>query len=677
MKKRLVLAVSVLSLLGICFAIFYQVANLKLLDRRGLRQKHGGTVAIEEEETPLSDDFDDEDLGDGYVRDGTDYNAPKEIQSSDITSFFCAFSTLYEDETLTMGNKRYALKADLDGDVVKGSFAAWDYDDSDERRFEADKSFMKELQEIIKNNNIVQYNGLDSEIKGIPDDYGATISVVYESGENIYAMDNSDNFLPPDAEDLLVQLFAGACAKGNEVIGVSVTEHFEAMNVPDGSGFIKFPILTIGRNDVFGETDDLKYPAEDALRDTIDAVNSKEADEARSSAGSFGKGSFDRGLYYDADCFVTRNDTEVVSFYVRACDYEDMEQSGENTFVRTYNIEAENGKILTFKDTFKNLKNLPGIIVSLLKKEYPKLDFNDNAEESISESIDDNDGDVCFALGNGFVHIFINEYVVNDRAGAYHLTLAVSDYPGLISNFYVTCPDNSLTRLDYNTDYFIKKDKSFRMECYEAPGEEDVYWKGIVGDNTYEATYYGHAPEAYLARKNKKNYLYLNLPTGDVSFHGIIYEIKDDGIEPVPEQGDMSMTIADNTTLDPDYFLMNINNVIDGTVCFMYPTGAFKIDDDGFPVSVANEYKLSGSRVKIKESGRYNPRNIEDAANSGGMFYVTEDTEVTPYASDLKSYIDFITTDEEESRILRFTIDSFSSDMKLDNFGKLEDVFKE
>ncbi len=675
MKKGIVLSISVLSLLGILIAIFYQVSSLKALDRTGLRQKPGNNVTIEDNGTPLEASVPKKITEDGYTIDNTDIEAPKKIESTKITSFFCIFSTLY-DETNILGNKRWELRADLDGSLVKGSYSAWDFQSSNERRFEADKAFMSDLFSIIDRFALSGYNGLDTETKGIPDEYGATISVVFDSGESIYASDNTNNFLPPEAEDELVQLFAAACANGKEVIGVSVSDSLQMVDVQNGSGYLKYPVLTIGRNDVFGETDDLKYPAEDELRYAINQINSEEYDEAFLASGRFGKGSQEKSFYYDSDLFITRNDTEVVSLYIKECSLEEADQEYENTTYKTYNIDASTGELLSFRDVFRDYDELSKLIADKLLEKYKGQRFPKEAAEAIEASITDEDGNICFALGNGFIHIFINEYVLNDAPGGYHLTLSLQDYPQLISNFYKIYPADTLTRLDYDTDYYIDDGLKFKMECDKDPGEEDIYWRGIVGENVCEATYYGHAPEAYLVRKNSKNYLYLNLPTGDVSFHGVIYEIKKSGLETLPEQGDLGLTVAENTTLDPDYFLMNMNEVIDGTVCFMYPTGAFKVDVDGFPASVSNIYRLQGSKVKIKETGRYNPSRVEDAANSGGMFYVTEGTEVTPYASDLKSYIDFITTEETEPRILRFTTDEFSPEMKLDNFGKLNDVFK-
>ncbi len=681
MKKGMVVGLSIMALIGFCIVLFYQVTHIdKPVVRKSMVSKRTNiidfvTETISDEETPLSAEIEDEEPEDGISVKNKNKIPQKEIESSEITSFYCNFSTLYEEDTHTMGNKQWKLRADFDGKTVKGSYKAFNSDSNDERRFDADKSFMKELFEIIRQYDLASYNGLDNETKGIPDEYGATLSVMFESGENIYASDNAENFLPIDAEDAFVQLFASACAKGSDVIGVSVTGHYEDVEVSGGRGHISFPLVHLGRTDAFGKVDELKYPTEDELHEAIDNINSFEMDEALAAKDSYEKGSKDKELFYDSDLFVTRNDTEVISLYVRENSRRDVNSSSILSFYRTYNVDSRTGNELEFSDVFRDIQGLPGLIEERLRKKYPGHKFDKDIEEHIRKSIMENDGDVCFALGNGFAHIFINEGVADNEPGSYHVTLPFEDNTKLISNFYTAYPEKTFTRLDYDTDYFLKGGLDFRME-YEIDEEEDITWRGISGRQTEELSLYGYAPEVYLTTMKDKNYLFLNVPTGDVSFYGIVYEITENGIEIPEDNGDLGLSVIPETTLDPDYVLMYVNEVIDGTVCFMYPTGVFKIDDDGFPVPASKEFRLTGGKVAIRESGRYNPRNSADASHSGGMFYVAEGTEVTPYASDLSNYIDFITVGEDESRIIRFTIDKFSSDMKLDNFGGLDKVFK-
>jgi len=72
----------------------------------------------------------------------------------------------------------------------------------------ADVDFMTRLQEIIAKYNLATYNGTNYFVSGISDEYGAKISVLYDSGEEIYATDNQDCFLPVGAMSELIELFS-------------------------------------------------------------------------------------------------------------------------------------------------------------------------------------------------------------------------------------------------------------------------------------------------------------------------------------------------------------------------------------------------------------------------------------------------------------------------------------
>jgi hypothetical protein len=693
MKKGLVVGLSIMALIGFCIAIFYQIAHIdEPVVKKSIVSRRTNIVdffkvavsdedttltenlEIEDEYTPLASGIEDEVPGDGNRVNNSNPNAKKEIESSQIISFYCTFSTLYEEGVLTMGKKQWKLRADYDGTTVRGSYLAYDSSTKDERRFEAGKAFMDYLMDIIDTYDLASYNGLDNEIRGISDEYGATLSVMFESGENIYASDNEENFLPLEAEDAFVQLFASACAKGSDLIGLSVSSQYEDVTLREGKGHILFPLLHIGRMDAFGKINELKYPVEEELREAINNINCFEMDMAMAAKDSFENGRKGRELYYESESFVTRNDSEVISLYIREKRQIDLDQTEESVSYRTYNVDSVTGNILLFSDVFRDLNQLPNLIDSSLKAMYPRKKFFEESSDRIRKSIMEGNGDVCFSLANGFVHIFINAGVVDDEPEGYHLSLSFEDNPKLISNFYGQCPDKTFTRLDYDTDYYVKGGIKFRMEC--DINEDDVKWRGTAGGRTFEAPFYGYAPDVYLTSTKDGSFLYVNVPTGDVSFYGMVYEITDKGLRIPEDNGDLGLSILPETTLDPDYVLMHVNEVIDGPVCFMYPTGAYMIDNDGFPVPAAKEYKLSGGKLKIRESGRYNPRNSSDALSSGGMFYVAEGTEVTPYASDLQNYIDFITVGEEESRTIRFVINEFSPNMKLDNFGGLDKVFE-
>ena len=63
------------------------------------------------------------------------------------------------------------------------------------------------LQKAVSEHDLAQHNGLSYRVSGLPEDYGATLSVTYASGESIHASHNQDCFLSIDAMEALEALF--------------------------------------------------------------------------------------------------------------------------------------------------------------------------------------------------------------------------------------------------------------------------------------------------------------------------------------------------------------------------------------------------------------------------------------------------------------------------------------
>lgn len=135
---------------------------------------------------------------DGGVRIRTSRNAPKVIHSTTLIDFDCRFST------------RYSLCQDIEKDIF--SFKAKLKDgkalvyNSKDKRWES-PDFLDKVQEIISKYNLAEHNGYGYFVSGISNEYGATLSALYQSGEKIYATDNQHCFLPIDAMKELIALF--------------------------------------------------------------------------------------------------------------------------------------------------------------------------------------------------------------------------------------------------------------------------------------------------------------------------------------------------------------------------------------------------------------------------------------------------------------------------------------
>lgn len=163
------------------------------------------------QQKPLS-----EEIEDGAVRDNSDPAAPKQIESTEITAFSCCFSVLDLEERGELGSfDYYTMKAQWTDGIVEGFYyPAYHHGAKDlAYTFQADASFMEQLQKVVAEQNLVQHNGWDHAVSGLPDQYGADLSVSYASGERIDAIDNQDNFLSMEAMGALIDLFSAYAMK--------------------------------------------------------------------------------------------------------------------------------------------------------------------------------------------------------------------------------------------------------------------------------------------------------------------------------------------------------------------------------------------------------------------------------------------------------------------------------
>jgi len=142
---------------------------------------------------------------DGGQRHYVNENAPKIVESEEITFFSCEASTTNVplNESPVAG-RYYTLYADASG----GSFEARGGGDVFAKRsFVPDAAFFAQLQQIVAKYDLAQYNGEYYTVAGLPPDLGAKLNIRYASDEQICASDNQSCFLPIEAIEELVCLF--------------------------------------------------------------------------------------------------------------------------------------------------------------------------------------------------------------------------------------------------------------------------------------------------------------------------------------------------------------------------------------------------------------------------------------------------------------------------------------
>ena len=203
MKKSLLLVLSitlaVLAVLALGILVYFKFFAL-VYDKDGMvYQAQGGPHVCHpshsEDDGPM----------DGGVTDNSDRNAPKSMESTQIISFDCRFSTMDIAEPGELGNHVYQLHAKLENGAVRGMYQVRDTGET--QSFRVSQKFLVEVQILVATYGLAQYNGHDCTVAGLPDEYGARLDVRYASRESIYANDNQDNFLPLEAMNELLNLF--------------------------------------------------------------------------------------------------------------------------------------------------------------------------------------------------------------------------------------------------------------------------------------------------------------------------------------------------------------------------------------------------------------------------------------------------------------------------------------
>lgn len=114
----------------------------------------------------------------GGLINNTNYDAPKEIKSKDITKMSMRFF-LFKTWGYREGNNySFSVEKDEEGNIYLS-----DYQD----KVLIDKDILIEAQQIIDNNELVKLNGTSEYTSGLPVEYSPmNLSVDYESGEHLF-----------------------------------------------------------------------------------------------------------------------------------------------------------------------------------------------------------------------------------------------------------------------------------------------------------------------------------------------------------------------------------------------------------------------------------------------------------------------------------------------------------
>ncbi|MBQ3077145.1 MAG: hypothetical protein IJC43_04750, partial [Clostridia bacterium] len=540
---------------------------------------------------------------DGGVQHDNSQDAPKTIESTLIIAFHCDFSAYPMDEADTrLAGRAFQLEATLENGAVKGSYYAHTRYDGEKKTFRASHDFLSALQKVVAKHDLAQHNGLSYRVSGLPEGYGAKLSVTYASGESIHASNNQSCFLSFDAMEALEALFLSQVEPFPAPLDLTVEEALVTEEVGGRVLTIRYPVLTLG------------YPHWDgsyrggeghfALDAALEAYNRgirmdqeallKYTLRPTAEQGADG-GSAD--LCSLADVFVTRCDSRVVSFYEAL-----TQRTGlipEQQYRRACNFDTGTGKTLSFADVFSDPAALPELLAEAFAAADPDLAAADAMADRIAQSIAQNDGVVCFALTKGGVHFFAEKNPLGGPVGIVHAMLSHWDHPELVKAYYRPAAKTWMTRLEYDTDYLLIDGTPLRMSCsLPDAGSAAIEWTVTVNGRTCTELFYGSAPPCRLvqtgseANLDRRAFLYVEEQAGAVGPDTRIYEVTKGGLTLC---GQVDAAVCRDSGCNPEQLLMTCGDGVLSGHAPLIPYGLFRIGEDGLPVPIQeDEFGLQG-----------------------------------------------------------------------------------
>ncbi len=608
---------------------------------------------------------------DGGVTNVIDTNAPKTISSTEIVSFDCSFSTLVLSDPGSLGNSLYTLHAERKDGAAIGSYS--NRDGLGSMSFAVDASFMDELQQLVASYDLAQYNGSSHSVSGLPDMFGSSINVEYASGEKIIAYDNQSGFLPLAAMNDLDELFLRAASPVPEPIPVSLAKEYGNDYASNHQMHTSIVFPTLGFTDIEGECTlpEGSEAMQLVIEEYMDRLRREAAESLEDQRAEAEASSADSGMFYsERRTQIERCDSVVVSFFEESEAFESDAWTGTLRQKRGHTYSAPTGRELRFADVFRDLDGLAEAVCAGLRAQYPDVSFDSDLEATIRDSVRGVSSSLSFTLSYGRATFCINGIDVCDRFEPLQVSLAFDDHPGLVKGCFLAAPESYMLPLQYDDSYSFPDTPGFRMTCDVDEDLLTAYWTLESAGQTAEENYYSEKPSCWFVRAGGRSLVYVNVPAGDVSMVCDIFELTESGPKLLDE---VRMALEYDTCLDPQRMTMALNDYVVCDFIMLIPYGFYRVGEDGLPEHVGDTWGLYGPEVAMREFARVNPRSREDAAVSGGMWTLGKGKRLRPLATDLNSYIEFITND---GRICRFEIDGFTDRMQLDNFGGLTDIFE-
>ena len=373
----------------------------------------------------------------------------------------------------------------------------------------------------------------------------------------------------------------------------------------------------------------------------------------------------DEEIYFRSDTFVTRNDSVAVSFY-QHIDYYDG--YGGQEWI-TVNIDTKTGQELQMQQVFTDTEQLAAVLTEKLRETYSYLAKEPSLADLIEDMVEETE--INFALSYGFVHFFFQEYTLPVSIDGHHVILSMEEYPELVKEEYQVFPESYMLELEYDTEVLTENGNHLLMSWeMDVDWDETAIWMMDVDGNIYTEEFYGYAPQScYLIHANGRDYLYLQEPAGDISKATNVYEVRNN----VKKLGKADLGMHHLVNLNPDRMLMDLNDMLFADSIVLMPYGIFAVGSEGVPVFTEDTFGVTGTDMVGKETFRIYMTDPKDVSVEEGFTTVAQGIILTPFRTDMETYLDLFT---EDGRAIRLTIDGWDDEMNIYGFGTLNDGFE-
>ena len=199
-------------------------------------------------------------------------------------------------------------------------------------------------------------------------------------------------------------------------------------------------------------------------------------------------------------------------------------------------FDPATGKEMAVSEVLEDAEEAGAVIAEAIRKAYPDLRFDSDMEEKVKNFAASSEPAEGFGFNLGYheLRIFADDGYLTSRMGGVDVPLSFAEYPDLVKEEYREIPEDYMYWVGCGEKYILDDaGRTFSMEVLE-DNPDEMYCRVQInaGEASIFSTYMAE-PDGYLVHVDGKDWLYMGVPTGDVSFPSEIFDLNGSEI-PVP-----------------------------------------------------------------------------------------------------------------------------------------------